>query len=153
MSQNLPTFGVVVFRNVVHLVKQRQIVVRNHIASDTRVAVPIPGATYVGAPFDDSNALHTTFSQSCRRKQGRKTTANEQHLDRVANRFARGDLTRIWIHRILRQGTGELGGVLGSSFRPIFQSEIALFSKLLFDLVVVCLRVFHGIPLIFVLFK
>ena len=65
VGENLRPLGVVPCRDVVHLVEQRQVVVRNNIAGNTGVTVPVPGAADVGATFDDADALDALLAQAC----------------------------------------------------------------------------------------
>ena len=66
IRKDLGPAGVVARRHVARLVKQRQVVVGNHVARNAGIPVPVPGATDIGSTLDDTDALETLFPQTGR---------------------------------------------------------------------------------------
>ena len=62
VGEDLGALRLVPGGDVVHLVEQRQIVVGDHVARHSRIPIPVPGATDVGAALDDADALDTLFA-------------------------------------------------------------------------------------------
>ena len=103
VRENLGTLGVVILGHVVHLVEQRQIIVRDDVACDAGIPIPVPGAADIGAALDDPNALDAALAQSRGGQQRREASADKQDLDGVVDWFARRDLAAVRIDLVLRQ--------------------------------------------------
>src|SRR6185437_4984579 len=57
VGENLLAAGVVLSRDIIEFVKQRQIIIGYNVAGDPGVAVPIPGAADVRGALYDTNTL------------------------------------------------------------------------------------------------
>ena len=141
--EDLPPLGVVAGGHVAHLVEQRQVVVRDDVARDTRVAVPVPGAADVAAALDDADRLDADLAQAGRGQQRREAATDEQHLDLVVDRVALDDLLDVGIGRVASEVARELGSELRRALGPVGQAEVALLGEPPLDLVVVVLVMFR----------
>ena len=139
MGKDLGAAGVVASWHIVEFVEQRQVVVTDHVAGHSWVAVPVPGTAHIGASFDDPNALDPTLAEPGRRQQRRETTADEQHFDLVHDGFAIDDFFGVRILLVVSELAIERPVLLGTR-RAVVQAHIALFGVLRLDVVVEVLR-------------
>ena len=144
--EDLPTLRVVAGRHVAHLVEQRQVVVRDDVARDAGVAVPVPRAAHVAAPLDDADRLDADLAEPGRRQQCREAAADEQHLDLVVDRVALDDLLDVRIGGVPSEVAAEVRRELRRALGAKGQPEVALLGEPALDLVVVLLRMLrrHG---------
>src|SRR6266849_1364023 len=66
VSEDLGTPGVMIPGHVVELVEQRQVVISHNVASNTRVAIPVPGAAHVRSALDYTDAFDAALAQARR---------------------------------------------------------------------------------------
>ncbi len=121
VRENLGTLGVVVLRHVVHLVEQRQVVIRDDVACHTGVSIPVPGAADIRAALDDPNALDAVLAQSRGGQQRRESSADKQNFDGIVDWFARRDFAGVRIDFVSRQLARQVGRVLRGAFGTVAQ--------------------------------
>ena len=144
VGEDFIAFGKTALWHVAHLVEQRQVVVRGHVAGDARVAVPVPGAAHIGTALDNPNALDAVLAQPGRGQQGREAAADEQTLDRIVDRLAGLECAAVGIVLVLGQRPAQLGRVLGRALGPVVEPQVALFGEFLLDGVVILLGLGRG---------
>ena len=98
MRENLGALGVVVLGHVVQLVEQGQVVIRDDVACDAGVSIPVPGAADIGAALDDSNTLDAMLAQPRRCQQRRESSADKKDLDGIVDGIARRDFAGIRVN-------------------------------------------------------
>ena len=144
VGEDLGALGVVAGGHIVHLVEERQIVVRHHVARDARIPVPVPGAADVGASFDDADALDALLAEAGRREQRREPTADEEHVDHLAvgvdDRLSLDPLVGVRIAGEFGHRAVEVAVHVGAR-RAVAEAEVALLGEPRLDRVVVLLRV------------
>ncbi len=138
--EDLPSLCVVPGRDIAHLVEQREIVVRDHVACDAWVAVPVPRAPDVATALHDPDRLDADLAQTCGGQQRGEPSADEQHLDLVVDGIARDHVLDVWISRVPGEVARQLGGELCCSLGSVREAQVALLGEPLLDLVVVVLR-------------
>ncbi len=66
MFPDFRPLGEVALGHVVQFIQQRDIIIRWRIACNTRIAVPVPGATDIGPAFHDADALNASLAHARR---------------------------------------------------------------------------------------
>ena len=144
VGEDFIAFGEAALGHIVHLVEQRQVVVRRHVAGDARVAVPVPGAAHIGAALDNADTLDAVLAQPGRGQQGREAAADEQTFDRIVDRLAGLECAAVGVVLVLGQRPGQVGGILGRALGPVVEPQVALFGEFLLDGVVILLGLGRG---------
>ena len=85
--QNFKTRGKFHGRNDAHFLQQRQVAVGLHVASNARVAVPVPGAADIAALLAKTHVLKACGAQLVPEQQRAKACTNHQNLAGVGQRF------------------------------------------------------------------
>ena len=86
--ENLEARGELHRGDVLHLLEQRQVAVRLHIAGDARVAVPVPSAADVAALLAEPHVGEAGAAQLVPQQQPGEPGADAQHLALVVECFA-----------------------------------------------------------------
>ena len=121
-------------RHVTHLVEQGQVVIRNDVAGDTRIPIPVPRATNIGATFDNTDRLDTDLTEPGGGEQSGETAADEEHLDRVIDGFTVGRrAVGVGVGFVAGEIPGQIGEVLRGALRPVRQAQISFGGEALLD--------------------
>src|SRR5262249_24198277 len=92
------------------------------------------------SPLYDADALHAILPEPRGGEECRKPATDEQAFDSIIDGLAGLDLVSVRVDLVLRQRTREVGRVLRSAFRSVFQSQVAFLGELLLDAIIVVLR-------------
>ena len=112
VGKYLGAFGVTFAGDRPDFFQQRHVAVGFDVASNARVAIPVPGAAEVAALLDDAERLDVALDQICRGQQPGKTAADDHHVDGFDTRFPMGVRLHVWI-------IGEIGEIaFGSDILP-----------------------------------
>src|SRR5581483_4987136 len=139
VGENFGAAGIVMPGHIGHLIQKRQVVVRDHIASDPGVAVPVPRAAHIAAPLYEPDAFDAAFAQAGGGQKRGKAAPDEEAFDGIVDRRAGFDLGGEGVDFISGKRTGEVGGVLSGAFGAIAEAEVAFLGEFPLDRVVVFL--------------
>jgi hypothetical protein len=112
VREDLRALRVLLSWDVAQLLEQRHVHVRLDIAGDTRIPIPVPGASHVGGLVDQPDALHAQFAESGTGEKPSEPGADNRDVDLVGQRVADEILIAPRIVREVGKRTGDLDVLL-----------------------------------------